>query len=231
MQRPWSMYNKTEKLRVDDLKPEHVKIILLSIPNSKMNEWYACQEGDLHWQPIGSIPEFYEDVRNLKGNALAPKEQPREVDLEDDNSPLEAQKPAKKAPASIVSENESAVKKQDARRPLFEDFDGDLLKTDPALMVDTATTKERRTARRYQRNLTFKVIQGGKSFQAETEDISMSGLSLKDKLPEWVPKNFRAEISSNKSNVRVLCVKVDDNKLKLTDADSWDVIRAWLVNW
>jgi hypothetical protein len=59
----------------------------------------------------------------------------------------------------------------------------------------------------------------------------MGGLSLKEKLPEWVPKSFRAEISSHKNNVRVLCVKVDDNKLKLTDADSWDVIRAWLVNW
>jgi hypothetical protein len=29
----------------------------------------------------------------------------------------------------------------------------------------------------------------------------------------------------------VLCARVDDSKLKLMDADSWDVIRQWLVNW
>lgn len=237
MQRPWSMYNRIEKLRVDDLKPEHVKIILLSIPNSRMHEWYACLEGDLHWQPIGSIPEFYEDVRNLKGLAMGEKESSvvgsqSEVELE--SSPPAAPKPAPAsapARASAPLVQESAPQKQSERRPLFEDAHEDMLKTDPTLMVDTASTKERRTARRYQRNLTFKVIQGGKSFQAETEDISMAGLSLKEKLPEWVPKNFRAEISSHKNNVRVLCVRVGDTKLKLTDADSWDVIRAWLVNW
>ncbi len=218
MQRPWSMYNKVEKLRVDDLKPEHVKLILLAIPNAKMNEWYACQEGDLHWQPISSIPEFYEDVRQLKGTALT-----------DDQAQAigKVQPPTPKADADA----EDAPKKQNARRPLFEDAPEDAMMTDPALMVDTSRTSERRSARRYQRKLMFRVIQGGKSFQTETEDVSMAGVSLNDQLPPWVPKTFRAELALNKTNVRVLCERVDDNKLKLKDADSWDVIRQWLVNW
>ena len=123
MQKPWSMYNKTEKLRIDDLKTEHVKIILLAIPNSKMGEWYACQEGDLHWQPISAIPEFYEDVRQLKGNAL-------DGQAEDGSAAPELQ---------LETDQESKpAKKQDARRPLFEDAPDDLLLTDPALAVDTS---------------------------------------------------------------------------------------------
>lgn len=210
MEKPWSLYNKTEKLRVDDLRSEHVKIILLAIPNSRMSDWYACQEGDVHWQPISAIPEFYEDVRQLKGNALTGE---AEVIAPKIETPPETEQ------------------KQSPRRPLFEDAPDDLLLTEPGLVVDSAQTKERRTARRYPRKLMFKVIQGGQSFQSETSDVSMNGVALAAQLPSWVPKTFRAELTMNKTNVRVLCTRVDDSKLKLMDADSWDVIRQWLVNW
>ena len=201
MQKPWSIYNKVEKLRVDDLKPEQVKLILLTIPTAKMGDWYACQEGDIHWQPMSAIPDFYEDVRMLKGGSS----EQAAPEVKNTNSP---------------------------RRPLFEDApDEHALKTDPALIIDLKETKERRSARRYNRNLIFKVIDGGKSFQSETSDISMSGVSLKDQLPEWVPKKFKAVLSSNKNNIQITCSRVDNNKLKLIDSESWDVIRQWLVNW
>lgn len=210
MRRPWSIYNRIEKLRVDDLSPEQVKLILLAIPTTKMQEWYACQEGDLHWKPISDIPEFYEDVRRLKHATLTDEEA--------------------KALGTFQPPTPASPKVENKRRPLFEDPPADL-KTDPALMVDTSQTTERRTARRYPRKLMFKVIQGGQSFQSETEDISMSGVSLTQNMPAWVPKTFRAELASDRGNVRVLCTRVDDNKLKLMDADSWDIIRQWIVNW
>lgn len=204
MEKPWSLYNKEEKLRIDDLKSEHVRIILLAIPTARMTDWYACQEGDLHWQPIGAIPEFYEDVRQIKGKGALPEPE------------AEAQeKPTPQSPP---------------RRPLFEDSPEDL-RTDPTLQVDTASTKERRTARRYPRKLMFKVLQGGKSFQSATVDVSMSGLSIEQQLPNWVPKTFHAELQLNKTNIRVLCSRVSESKLKIMESESWDVIRQWIVNW
>lgn len=203
MQKPWSLYNKEEKLRIDDLKPEHVRIILLAIPTSQMTDWYACQEGDVHWQPMGAIPEFYEDVRQIKGKmSEAPPKQ----------DPLAAPHPV-------------------ARRPLFEDAPADMMKTDPTLQVENSKTKERRTARRYMRNLDFKLVQDSNVFACETVDVSMSGLSLERELPSWAAQKFKAELSLNKQTVKIRCLKVSDTKLKITDADAWDVIRKWIVNW
>jgi hypothetical protein len=207
MQKPWSLYNKEEKLRIDDLKPEHVRIILLAIPTSRMPDWYACQEGDLHWQPISAIPEFYEDVRQIKGKGAE-----------------EAPPPPRQDPL--------ATPPQAPRRPLFEDAPEEMLRTEPTLQMEQLSTKERRTARRYTRALNFRINGGaGKIFDCETVDVSMSGLSLERDLPEWVPKSFRAELSLNKTQVKIKCVKVSDTKLKLVDADAWDVIRQWIVNW
>lgn len=54
----WSLFNKEERLRVDDLTVDQVKVILLSISARRLHEWYACQEGQNHWLPITSIKEF-----------------------------------------------------------------------------------------------------------------------------------------------------------------------------
>lgn len=204
MEKPWSLYNKEEKLRIDDLKSEHVRIILLAIPTAQMTNWYACQEGDLRWQAVGDIPEFYEDVRQIKGTGALPP--PKE------------------------ETEESPQRKEDPRRPLFEDSPDDS-PSNPTLQVDFNSTKERRTARRYPRKLMFKVLQGGKSFQSETVDVSMSGLSIEQQLPNWIPKTFHAELELNKTNIRVLCTRVNESKLKIMESDSWDVIRKWIVNW
>jgi hypothetical protein len=204
MQRLWSLYNKDEKLRIDDLTAENVKIILLSIPTAKMSEWFACQEGDLHWQPIATISEFYEDVRQIKGVSFAPK---------------------MAAGAEYMSPTRPPVEE---RRPLFEDAPEETAKT---LQIENEETNERRSARRFPRQLTFLVSKAGKTFEGETVDISMSGLSLKSPLPDWVTKTFRAHIELNGQTTGVLCLRVDDRKVKFLEADSWNLIRLWIVNW
>lgn len=206
MQRPWSLYNKEEKLRIDDLKPEHVRIILLAIPTVRMTDWYACQEGDVHWHPISSIPEFYEDVRQIKGKSA--------------DTPVAAKPDPLATPV------------QPPRRPLFEEAPEEMLKTDPTLQVENLNTRERRTARRYNRILNFKINDGvGKIFECETVDVSMNGIALERDLPDWVTKNFQAELSLHGRSVKIKCSKVSTAKMKLVDADGWDVLRKWIVNW
>jgi len=69
MAKYWSLFNKEEKLRVDDLSIEQVRTILLSIPSSKIREWYAWREGDVNWQSLDEVPEFFDDARAAKGVA------------------------------------------------------------------------------------------------------------------------------------------------------------------
>lgn len=215
MRKPWSLYNKEDKLRVDDLTSEQVRVVLLATATKRMHHWYACQEGDLHWQPITSIPEFYEDVREIKG----PQDETSEVPSIENASGSENK-----------SHQTPAVSDPVERRPLFEDGPSDL-RTDPALQVDTARIQERRAARRYPRKLDFRTEVGGQDFSCETVDISMSGLSLAQDLPSWIPRTFQADISLGKKSVKVHCSRVTGRKLKIREASSWDVIRAWIVNW
>lgn len=193
MKKPWSLYNKEDKLRIDDLSAEQVRIVLLATATSRMKDWYAHQDGDVHWQPITSVAEFYEDVHRNKMDT-EPTPQPK------------AQ-----------------------RRPLFEDPPADF-KTDPTLQVEPANTRERRSARRYHRSLVFKVELNGQEFQSETVDVSMSGLSLRDPLPGWVPKTFQAHLILNNQSIQVLCSKVEAKKLRISDSSSWNIIRNWIVS-
>lgn len=203
MEQLWSLYNKDEKLRIDDLKTEHVRVILLAIPTRRMGEWFACRQGDAHWQAIGDIPEFYEDVRALKG--VLP------------------------AAAGDGLELPSQMKKV-ARRPMFEEAPPDF-QTNSGLNIITKRTRERRTRRRYSRELQFRVRQSDKEFTCATRDISVGGMSLREPMPKWIPKTFRATLSSHGEKAKVLCERVSETKLKILDSESWELIRKWIVSW
>ena len=228
MQKPWSLYNKEDKLRVDDLTPDQVRVVLLATASARMHHWYACQEGDLHWQPISAIPEFYEDVRQIKG--------PREEEDRDKDVSI-TQKTRHVTPDSITRKipqpdlaSAPPVQKAVQRRPLFEEAPAE--PSEATLQLDLMRTKERRTARRYERRLGFQVTAAdGKVFQTHTADISMAGCALEEPLPAWVPRTFTAELNNGKHSVKITCSKVSELKLKIKESASWDVIRAWIVNW
>ena len=207
----WSMYDKIEKLRIDGLKTEHVRIILLGVPTRRMAHWYACREGDMQWRPIAEISEFYDDVSVFKGalEDVAPEQKATKAPTKPTAPPL------KRAP--------------DPRRPLFEEAPHSPEEADLGMM--TTNVKERRSTRRFARELEFSVKSADGSFQCLTHDISTQGLSLKEPLPRWVGKKFRAKIAHGGSVVRLICEQVSTNKLRIVDADSWEVIRQWIVMW
>lgn len=215
MERSWSLYNKVEKLRVDDLKPDQVRTILLAIPASQIQNWYACQEGDLHWVPLNSVSEFYRDLHGSQDQTVTHFNAPRAVG-EDFSS------------TSEVAINTVPVQKTNHRRPLFEDAP-EAVRTDPSLEVTAIHTSERRLARRYPRAIGFKVVQGTHVFQTKTVDISMGGMSIEATVPGWLPRTFQAELSLNGARVMVVCKRVSQSQLRLMDAESWDVIRQWIM--
>lgn len=199
MHKCWSLFNKEDKLRIDDLTVEQVRTILLAIPSANMRDWFACREGDVNWQALVDISEFYEDVRVAKGTSY-----------------LETEKPTAASPTP-------------ARRPLFEDPPEQ--PTEATLQVEAITTKERRSARRFSRRLTFRVFLGSKKFECSTVDVSMGGFSISEPLPEGLGKNFRAELSFSGVDMNVLCSQVSEKQLKLLEAEAWDVLRQWIANW
>lgn len=218
MQSRWNLYNKEDKLRVDDLTQEQVKTILLAIPSSRMAHWYACRGGDVHWHCLTEIPEFYEDVRAFRGVQDDAPTAPPQVAA----SPTQ---PKQSSPPPVPGNEQ----KETNQRALFEA--GDL--TSPTLAVELANTRERRSARRYKCRLEFKVIQGGKSFLSETQDVSMTGMALKDGLPTWLPKTFRAQVSLNGQALSIVAARIDkadSTRLKIIESESWDVLRRWIAN-
>ncbi len=218
MQGRWSLYNKEDKLRVDDLSPEQVKTILLAIPTSRMKDWYACRGGEVHWHGISEIPEFYEDVRALRGTTDS---------ANDVNVSADAAKNVNGQAAPMPPARPAAP-----HRPMFEDAQTNM--TSPTLAMDHVQAKERRSARRYHCRLEFKIIQGGKAFNSETQDVSMTGMALQEALPTWVPKTFRAEVSHNGQVLSIVAARVEKasaNRLRILEAESWEVLRRWIVNW
>ena len=209
----WSLYNSVDKIQIDDLKTEQVRIVLLSIPTVKMKDWMICRKGNLHWQSILQVPDFYDDVRELKGDTQALK--PGDLN---DEPPKKSGNPA---PPS--------------RRPLFEDIDIDSEETLSLMNAGQGDVRERRSARRHLKALRFEVVQGGKTFHTETVDVSMSGMSLEEGLPEWAKKEFLAVISLNDHKMKLRVSRVDEDKshtkLKIVDAEHWDVLRSWVVGW
>lgn len=206
----WSLYNSVDKIQIDDLKTEQVRIVLLSIPTTRVKDWMICKKGDLHWQSILSVPEFHEDVRDLRGDTQ--------------NLSSDHLEPKSKTPSAPPH-----------RRPMFEDIDIDSEETLSVMGGDEMHVKERRSARRYHKKLKFSVIQGGRSFETETLDVSMSGMSLEESLPEWTKKKFPATVSFNGHHLKLIVERVAEdhggNKIQIVDADHWDVLRSWVVGW
>lgn len=214
MHKCWSLYNRVEKLRIDDLTKDQVRTILLAVPTSKMAEWFACREGEMHWQPIRDFPEFYEDASMMKGEF-----QPE----------AEATSSASTNIHTAVTVPGKASKKAEVRRPMFEEPSPE--PTSSTLKIESVPTKERRSARRYVRNLNFYATADGEKFECATRDISMAGISLTEQLPKAFVKNFRAELRLGNARIKILVGRVNSTSVKIQECEAWDQLRQWIVSW
>ena len=215
MERTWSLYNRVEKLRVDDLRPDQVRTILLAIPPSQLSNWYACQEGDLQWVALESVSEFYMDsMANRQKASALPKASGDDSSNEtpDFNDVI--------LPVSRAKTNQ--------RRPLFEDAPDNVIAGD--FEVKSEDREDRRSSVRYPRKIEVRIVLGKKVFSTHTLNISMGGMKLAQELPDWMPRTFRAELALNGQSVYVFCKKIGPDQVRLMESDSWSMIRQWLVN-
>src|SRR5580658_5311560 len=102
-QRIWSLYNREDKLRVDELTQDQVRTIVLAISKNRMQHWFVCREGDLDWRNIMDVPELFDEP--TENNGLPPRKK-----LSDSRTPTPRQ-----------------AAREPARRPLFEDAPPEML--------------------------------------------------------------------------------------------------------
>lgn len=208
-QKCWSLYNKEDKLRVDELTLDQVQTIMLAIPAGRIDSWYACREGDLQWQRLAEVEEFYEEASEIKARApLEEQSVTRTLTATGTETYI-----APKARAAIKKVPISEAKTRVEKPPTLE-----------------AIARERRSARRFVKNLKFRMVNGGNKFESETLDVSMAGLSLKESLPADAPKSVRANLELEGKRVKVLCNRISDRSLKILEADRWDLLRQWLIS-
>lgn len=220
----WSLYNREEKLRIDDLTLEQVKIILLAISTRRMPEWYACQPGDLSWKPLSEIPEYLNEVRAIQDETVSMKKAIG-------GDVVTRTKSKVKAAKSPSAQPKAKTKVKSQPKIDLNAIDGANILTIHDLIVDKSQTQERRSARRYSRKISFQVTRNENSFVSQTVDISMNGLSIREALPSWIPRSFSAHLQLNQYKISIQCERVSDHQLKIIAAESWDLIRQWIVNY
>ena len=211
----WSLYNSVDKIQIDDLKSEQVRIVLLSIPTVRMKDWMICKKGELHWQSLLQAPEFFDDVRDLKGDT-------ENISLNDLSTQSRPDKFKSQAPPT--------------RRPLFDDIN---LEAEQTLsLMDQGSNievKERRSARRHNKVLGVEISGQAEVFETQTQDVSMSGMNFKDPLPDWVKKKFSISLSFKGRSMKVLCERIDGDssqtKARILEVEHWEVLKDWVVGW
>lgn len=214
MERTWSLYNRVEDLRVDDLRPDQVRTIMLAIPPSQLSNWYACQEGDLQWVALESVSEFYMDaMANRQKSTPLAKAAGDDSGTPDFNGVI--------LPVSRSKTNQ--------RRPLFEDMPENVEAPDFEVKNEE-DREERRTSVRYPRKIAVSAVVGTNTFSTHSENVSMGGMKTVHPIPDWLPRTFKAQLSLNGQTVNVYCKKIGAQQVRLMDADSWEIIRQWLVN-
>ena len=197
MELSWSLYNKIERLRVENLSTAQVRTILLSIPTRRLDQWYACASDQLRWLPLADHATFFEDVRVFRGAEAA-----GHLQIARAPAPLKLVGAPPEAPAEWIEGS---------------DFD-----------LSTLALSERRAARRVSRRCEFVVAGGPGEFRSLTKDLSFGGLSIETALPAWVPKTFRATLSTAGKTAEILCTRVSDSNFQIVESDSWPVLHSWL---
>lgn len=211
----WSLYNEEEKLRIDDLTAQQVKIIMLAISSRRMQEWYACPQGKMAWLPLAEVEEFHQN--SIETETV-------EVPLQKASgggysAPVNTSRPEPKPTPTKSKPKLAAVETVEIDN-----------RSSPTLMVDLTQTKERRSARRYARKWRFKCTINDQIFTCETVDVSVTGIKINTALPQWVPKVFKAEITLGMYSIEILCERVSSKKIKISGTENLDLLRRWIVN-
>ena len=182
----WSLFNKSEKRQIDDLRTDYIEVVYEVIPEKDRAEWMVWRDGFRSWKPLDDFPQLLVSLRQA-GQVNGPSVPAP--------SPSAAA-PTSKADSAVTKKPATTIQDRLARQgSLDESVDFDL--------IDHAELGDRDM--RYQKKWEFRIITTGKPILNQTVDISNRGVNLKDPLPKGLPRYFNAELVVGKEVIGLVC--------------------------
>jgi hypothetical protein len=202
----WSLFHRTEKRQIDDLKTDAIETVFEVLPAKDRQDWLVWREGFATWKPLEDFPTLLTSLR--KGGMLAAPSQPAPAPAQRDVATrlAEPQDRATAAPASAQTETqkpkaaETTVQDRLARQGSLDsevDFD---------LLAETEALGHRDD--RYRKKWQIRIITDGKPIVLTTIDVSSRGFSLKEALPKGLPRYFNVEAVAGDIVVPLICSEI-----------------------
>lgn len=181
----WSLYHKTERNQLDDLRTDQVEAIYAALPKAHRKEWLIWRESFQGWKAFEDFPEYIKALRNMKDPTAAPK--PPQV-----NSDERTDRTRVSTSLSPSSKDRTVVAKFSAEDEVVN----------LSLQEDGLDTRDHM---RFDKKFDIRLSYGKKFFASQTVDISLKGMLIKDPLPSGLPPFFSIEIKTSQGVVPVIC--------------------------
>ena len=212
----WSLFQKSEKRQIDDLRTDSIEVVFEVIPKKDQVDWLVWREGFRNWKPLADFPQLIIGLRQagqVNGPSIpAPSPVPTERDLA--KAPASATaKPAAnaadtKATKIVATKTAAATRSQSATT--VQDRLNRLGSTDDDV-VDFGIVHENELAERdtrYKKKWEVRILTGAKPISNQTVDVSNRGMSLRDPVPKGLSRYFNVELVIGETVVPLMCSEI-----------------------
>jgi hypothetical protein len=192
----WSLFHKSEKRQIDDLKTDAIEVIHEVVPVKDRGDWLIWREGFATWKPLEDFPSLLSSLR--KGGMLTAPSQPAPA-------PAPAQRDV-----PTGAEAATPIAKKSAQETTMEDRLARQGSVESSVEFDLVAEYEALGARddRYRKKWQIRIITDGKPIVLTTLDVSQRGFSLKDPLPKGLPRYFNVEAVAGNIIVPLICSEI-----------------------
>jgi PilZ domain len=192
----WSLYHKTEKKQLDDLRTDQIEAIHAAIPKKMHGEYLIWRDGFDNWKAFEDFPQLLVSLRRV------------------DQQPVEAPPPP--TPAQVAAKPASQAPSGGATRigTIVHQADFELDLSGPSLAIDEQGAKEGRNNFRFQKKFEVRVASGTQTYTFQTVNVSLKGMQLDAALPEDLPGYFNVEVRHRDKAIQMVCsaVKNEDGR-------------------
>ena len=179
----WSLFHTPEKRQINDLRTDHLEAIFEAISVKDHKDWFIWREGFSTWKPFTDFPQLIANLRQTSSQAITEKipAPPGKRDGESGVSPSRTSTGRIEGPIETVA---------------FE------------FAEDTDDLSERET--RFPKRWDLRLIAGDRAVAAQTVNVSLNGMQLKEPLPVDFPKYFNAEFKAAGHTFSLVCSAIKD---------------------
>lgn len=216
----WSLFQKSEKRQIDDLRTDYIEVVHEVIPVKDHDDWLIWREGFRTWKPLADFPQLLIGLRQAgqlgAASVPAPKPLARAATAETAAQPTKHDETKSEA----VTLKPDSVFQPTARKPAargattVQDRLNRLGSLDDEVSFGIIHENELvdRDAR-YPKTWEVRIFSGGgKPIVNQTIDVSNRGMSLRDPVPKGLQRYFNVELVIGDTVLPLMCseIKTED---------------------